>query len=517
MGAVADFAQNLMQSNPRRADWFQRHLSEGTAERLGRRKAMGLFHEASTKVAAYRRFLAEHGVDPTAVRSFDDFQALPMPDKSNYLVPNRERLEDLVIGGKITDYYAIGRSSGYSGEPLFWPRTIQQEKSIAAGLEMLVVTFRNADRIPTLLVVCFDLGMWVGGEMAAHSARTIAKKRHPITATTPGSDIDETLAVVRNLSHMYEQTMIMGYPPYLRQLLERGEEEGIRWKDLNVSLLAGGEGYSEEWRLHMLQRIGKEHDLTAIMGGFGSSEGMLVGLEQPLTIVARRLGNQDESLREDLYGPDANCYALVQYSPVGTYVEIIDGEMVLTSGGAVPLVRYNGHDLAGTIGFERFMSILADHGYGPERLRSEGVDLSRIWKNPFLYSLGRNDSVSVDGANIYAEGISPALFRPGMEGISNWKLAIHEVEDQLQLMILVELQRGIAAEEAEVRHSRSQRYSAVFLDQLNAVNPDFRSAYRNNPDSLTPHVVIYEYGRGPFSGDEARIKQRHVYRGLLDV
>ena len=124
MGKLFYLAQNLMQSNPRRADWLQRHMSEGTAERLGQRKAMGLFREASTKVAAYRRFLEEHGVDPAAVRSFADFQALPMLDKSNYLVPNREQLQDLLVGGRITDYYAIGRSSGYSGEPLFWPRTI---------------------------------------------------------------------------------------------------------------------------------------------------------------------------------------------------------------------------------------------------------------------------------------------------------------------------------------------------------------------------------------------------------
>ncbi len=514
MGALADFAQNKMQSNPRRADWFQRHLSEGLAERLGQRKAMGVFREASTESAAYRRFLAERNVDPGSIRTFDDFRALPMTDKATYVMPNRERLEDLVVGGSVTEYYAIGRSSGYSGEALFWPRTVQQETSITAGMEMLVVTFRNSDRVSTLLIVCFDLGMWVGGEMAAHAARTIAKKPgYRMSATTPGSDIDETLAVVRNLSHKYEQTMIMGYPPFLRQLLERGEAEGIPWKELNVSLLAGGEGFSEEWRLHMLQRLGKEHDLTAIMGGFGSSEGMLVGIEQPITIVARRLGNEDAALRKDLYGPDTNCYSLVQYSPVGSYVEIVDGEMVLTTSGAVPLIRYNGHDLAGTIGFERFMSVLADHGYGPERLRKEGVDMDRIWKNAFLYSLGRNDSVSVDGANIYVEGLTPALFRTGMEGINNWKLAVHEAEDQLQLMVLVELHCGATLDGG--RAERAAFFSGVFHDQLNAVNPDYRSAHRNNPASLTPHVVIYDYGEGPFAGDEARIKQQHVYRGPI--
>ena len=140
--------------------------------------------------------------------------------------------------------------------------------------------------------------------------------------------------------------------------------------------------------------------------------------------------------------------------------------------------------------------------------------MDRIWKNPFLYSLGRNDSVSVDGANIYVEGIMPALLRPGMEGINNWKIAVHEAEDRLQLMILVELQRGVSVEGD--RSEREAYLSKAFHEQLEAVNPDYRSAQRNNPESLTPHVVIYDYARGPFAGDEGRVKQQHVHKGPLE-
>jgi phenylacetate-CoA ligase len=517
MSAISDSIQDLVQSNPRRADWVQRRMPEALAWRLGRRKALSIFRSASSEVAAYRAVLKENTVDPRTIRDFESFQTLPIIDKQSYLMPNRHRLEDLCLGGDVTRFYAIGRSSGYSGEPLYWPRIIAQENVITNGFEMLIGVLHHASEMSTLVVICFDLGMWVGGEIAAHAARQIAKmSRYSMTVVTPGSDIEETLAVIRDLGPKYEQTLIAGYPPFLRQVIERGEDAGIDWPALNVSLQCGGEGYSEEWRSAMLERLGKADDLTAVLGGFGSTEGMLLGLEQPLTIVARRLANADAELRRDLYGSDVNSYSMVQYNPAGTYVEIIDGEMVMTAAGAVPLVRFNMHDLGGIIGFDRFTTILADHGYGPKRLEAEGVDLSRMWRNPLLYSLGRKDSVSVDGANIYAEALAPALLFPGMEGINNYKLSVQERHGQLQFVVLVERASGVAGDKTPAEaHSRAARYQQVFVERLLDVNPDFRSAHRNNPASLMPEVRVYAYGEGPFEGDAARVKQQHVWVGEL--
>ena len=80
-------------------------------------------------------------------------------------------------------------------------------------------------------------------------------------------------------------------------------------------------------------------------------------------------------------------------------------------------------------------------------------------------------------------------------------------------MILVQSPQGvgpIATDDERVQH-----YQRVFLEQLLEVNPDFHSAYRNNPECLTPSVVVYEHGQGPFEGETSKIKQRHIYRGPL--
>ena len=43
-----------------------------------------LFHRVAVSVPAYRAFLREHGVEPGEVRTFADFERLPLMTKENY-------------------------------------------------------------------------------------------------------------------------------------------------------------------------------------------------------------------------------------------------------------------------------------------------------------------------------------------------------------------------------------------------------------------------------------------------
>lgn len=492
-------------------------MPEALAEKLGRRKALRLFREASTRVPAYGAFLDSHGVDVASIDDFASFTTLPLIDKHNYLIPHRTRPADLCVGGRLGAYHAVSRSSGHSGEPLYLPRNVRQEISAMRGLEAIWANFWGAQERSTLVLICFDLGMWIAGEMSADMSRQLAKKHGSTTITTPGSDIDESVAVIRNLAREYEQTIIIGYPPFLRQLVVRGEELGIAWSELEVFLLPSGEGYSERWRSHMLERLGRRGSLTTIIGAFGSSEGHMIGLETPLTTLIRRLAGESASLRRDLFGDERDCVSLVQHSPMGLLIEIIDEEIVITTGGAAPLTRYNTHDRAICVPFEHVMATLASHGFDLARLQELGLDPRHVWRMPFLYAFGRQDCVSVDGANIFVEGVAPALLEPGLEGINNWKLAVTEREDgRLRLAVLVEHGKGVPVGSSDREDTgRKARYHEVFLAQLLRCNPDFKSAYKNNPDCLDPEILVCGFGEGPFSGDSSRAKQQHVFDGDL--
>src|SRR5947209_5807856 len=85
----------LEQQSASRTRWEGESVSDlgrGLDEVLGRpavgdaeRRALELFESVAATVPAYRAFLAEHGVDPAAVRDIGDFWALPLLTKDNYL------------------------------------------------------------------------------------------------------------------------------------------------------------------------------------------------------------------------------------------------------------------------------------------------------------------------------------------------------------------------------------------------------------------------------------------------
>ena len=516
MGVLGNVMSDFMTVDPRRNGWFTTRAPASFWAKKGRQRAMDIFRSASRDVAAYRDFLAAQGVEASRVRTHEDFVKLPTIDKRSYLLANQARIETMCLGGSLRASHSIARSSGFSGDPIYWPRLERQDEMAKRSAEALYVNFWDMDRISTLVVICFDLGMWITGEMSAHASRNIAMKDYPITITTPGSNLEDALEVVQHLGPRFDQVAILGYPPFLKQMFDLGDQRGVDWKALNVVLMPSGEGFSEPWRTHMLDRIGKPDDVRAIIGLFGMSEGAVVGYETPLSVFARRRAQSDPSLCRDLFGRDSNSYGLVQYSPMGTYLEHMDGEMVMTSGGALPLVRYNTHEQGGLLDAATFMEILASHGCTDSVLREGGVGPGDMWSLPFFFSFGRQDCVSVDGANIYVEGLEPALLREGMDGIRDWKIAVSESEDHgLKFVVLVEMVPGLTVDESlDGAAGRKRHYKDVFLNQLLDCNPDFASAYKNNPQVMEPEVMLYEAGSGPFMAT-GKVKQRHVHTGDL--
>jgi phenylacetate-CoA ligase len=159
--------------------------------------ALGLFHEVAGRVPAYRAFLAERGIDPDGVRTAADFARLPLLTKADYL--SRYSLPELCRDGRLTGADTVAVSSGSSGRPTVWPRTVLDELVVARRFEhALYASFRGDER-RTLVVVCFPLGSWVGGMYTAAACRHLAGKGYPVTVATPGNSVDEILRVVAEL------------------------------------------------------------------------------------------------------------------------------------------------------------------------------------------------------------------------------------------------------------------------------------------------------------------------------
>ena len=186
--------------------------------------ALALFRDVAASVPAYRAFLAEQGVDAARVRSLQDFAQLPMVTKQNYLT--RHPLAQLCRGGKLESCDFIAVSSGSTGKPTFWPRFLSDELPIAVRFEQVFHDSFQADQRRTLAVVCFALGTWVGGMFTAACCRYLAAKGYPITVVTPGNNSEEIWRVVRELAPQFEQMVLLGYPPFLKDVVDGGIARG---------------------------------------------------------------------------------------------------------------------------------------------------------------------------------------------------------------------------------------------------------------------------------------------------
>jgi len=155
------------------------------------------FERAAAGVPAYAAFLRERGIDPASVRGPDDWRRLPLMTKADYF--HRYPLPELCRDGDLAACDMVAVSSGSTGEPTFWPRELADELAVASRFEQVFRDSFRADERPTLAVVCFPLGTWVGGMFTAAACRHLATKGYPITVVTPGNHRVEILRVVRAL------------------------------------------------------------------------------------------------------------------------------------------------------------------------------------------------------------------------------------------------------------------------------------------------------------------------------
>src|SRR5690242_18166789 len=257
----------------------------------GSLEALELFRAVARDVPAYRTLLAEQNIDPASVKSAADFARLPLLDKKNY--NRRFTLDELVLGGKLTrcDFFAV--SSGSTGEPTFWPRAQEDEFPVAVRFEQVLRDAFHAQEKRTLAVICFALGTWVGGMFTSACMRHLSAKGYPLVTATPGNKIDEILRVVQRLGPQFEQTVLLGYPPFLKEVVDAGRSQGLDWSPFNVKLVMAGEVFSETWRDLVAERLG----VGLNQGGdplrfgasiYGTADAGVLGQETPVSIAIRR-------------------------------------------------------------------------------------------------------------------------------------------------------------------------------------------------------------------------------------
>lgn len=450
-------------------------------------RALALFHAVADDVPAYRDFLREQGVDPAGVRTLEDFRRVPCVTKENYL--QRHPLAELCRGGRLESCDMIAVSSGSTGQPTFWPRYLTDELQITARFEQIFHDSFEADRRTTLAVVCFALGTWVGGMYTAACCRHLAAKGYPITVVTPGSNRDEIFRAVRELGPAFEQVVLLGYPPFLKGVIDEGRARGVEWPRYRIKLVTAGEVFSEEWRALVGERIGSERPCFDSAALYGTADAGVLANETPLSICIRRWLAATPDAARELFG-EARLPTLAQYDPVSRFFEVEDGGLLFTGDNGIPLVRYNILDTGGIVGFQDLLAFARERGFDPVgEIERRGARSARPL--PFVFVFGRsNFAISYYGANVYPENVSVGLEQPEVAGWVTGKFVMQSVEDaerDRHLALDVELAPGVEADDAK----RAAIAEAV-LAQLRRLNSEFANYVP--AERQTPRVTLAPNG-----------------------
>jgi phenylacetate-CoA ligase len=457
-------------------------------KKRGEEKALRLFHEAAVRVPAYKDFLRCARVNHDRITTIRDFAGVPVTNAENYVAayPVAGRCWD----GRITSAQFVATSSGTKGEPKYWPRGAQQDFEATLTHEFLYRTYFQFDRRTTLLLIGFPMGVYVSG-MATALPSWLASLAHPgLTIMSVGNSKAEMLRAVKNLSGAYEQTVLVGHPFFIKDVIETGAREGVAWSRRNIGMMFCSEGFTEAWRRHVARAAGLSSSSMRMFNTYGSSEMLLMAYETPMSIGVKRLLEQDQKFLKELTG-DPVAPQTFQYNPLLRYIESVTGELVFTSASGLPLVRFNLHD-RGTVFSLRHTEEVARAcrkkivaHFSSQKGRPPQLPLVALW--------GRSDhTVIFYAANIYPEHIKaglcvPAFLRKLTGKFTMRKGSLKDLDEFLE--INVELQPNVKPTQA-----LAAGIQAAVVRQLEGANMEYRFLRGHLDKDIVPRIRLWPYG-----------------------
>lgn len=468
--------------------WGFSWLSPGYLAWTSSIRARRAFYHAVKNVPAYSRFIRERCTSGKAV---------PEMDKDNYI--KTYPIEARCIKGCFpSSQTMIDESSGSTGTPYNWIRSLDERSD--SHLFISYFATHSFGPGPWITINAFSMGSWATGINIG-----IALQRNGIVKNT-GPDIAKILGTLRFFGPHYPY-LIAGYPPFVKHLIDVADEEGFPLKNYRLNALVGGEGLSEGLRDYLLRRF------RMVYSGYGATD-LEIGIagETPLSLTIRQLARDDPRVRRVLFGKDSRLPMVFQYNPLMHHVEVNEHrELVFTITRLdvlSPRIRYNIHDEGGTARYDEIVAALSAAGKDINRIiREKGI--GRPLRLPFLWVYGRRDStISVMGANIYPEDLEQCLYgEPELARVTrSYCLSLTEdPEGDVRPCFLLEV-------EVEPTEELRRRFAETMFQHLLDLNADFREAWHEYPEKVTPLVRLYPPNSGPFKTDTDSIKQVRLLR-----
>lgn len=452
------------------------------------RSALRLFHSAAHRVPAYRDFLKKHRINPATIKTFSDFQLVPPVTKKTYL--REYPLEKLCWDGSLRQPLVFTATSGSTGEPFYFPRMFRVDQQTALIHEMFMRNRAESMRGPTLVLVCFGMGVWIGGVITYQSFEIMREQGYPISILTPGINKQEIFNALRRLASHFAQTILIGYPPFLKDVIDEAPQNGINIRKLHLRMIFAAEAFTEKFRDYVSRRSQAQNALIDTMNIYGSADIGAMAFETPLSILIRRLAMGRWRLFADIFHQIQRTPTLAQYIPTFLSFEEQAGELFLTGDNVIPLIRYSIGDHGGIFSFKELMEKCGNHGLNPlKAARAQGI-AKYTYELPFVYVYERVDmSTTLYGLQVYPETVREVLIDAPMNKYCTGKLTLITKYDRKQnqyLEINLELRK---------HRKIPKKIEKILLSQvvsnLRLKNSEYRELYTHIKDRAFPKLVFW--------------------------
>ena len=495
MSKIGNLMQKLIMSNPSRALKFFSSRSIEWWKSQGNKKSLEAFYQASSFVPAYKDFLIKNGIkDYRKIETIDDFKKyVPIMTKENYILKYELKERTIIPFGK---FFLISSTSGTTGEPIIWPMGFRGHKM---GISFIELLFRNTFQIhkkSTLGIICYSLGNWGAGQFMTLAFEMMHQKKDlDFTTATPGSNLEDAIFVCKKLLSSYGQIILAGYPSFIKMLVEYGIKIGIEWEKHDIKICLGGEAASSRY-LNVMRNLLKKNsnDISFIFDIYANSDvGGLTGLGDALVNQVRLNLFRNEELLKALTGGDGS---LEQAVPLMRFVEINNSTITVTFSGPVPVIRYDTKDIGKIIDFDAIFEFFNKHNINlVEQVLKENPEY-KFLKLPFLYIKGRENAISLDGANIYPDNLISVIDK--LPEIYSFKISKREDENgNYKFFIFLELKDGININ-SNIAQQIDNKYHSLIVEGLKQQNPDYRRSLDDNPKLCNPKIIVREFQKEEF-------------------
>lgn len=457
----------------------------------GQTRSLHLFHAMAARVPAYRDFLKANNFSPSEVRDIKDFSKIPSVDKDNYLRKYPKNM--LCWDGEFSrGQWVISTTSGSTGEPYYFPREHSQDWQYAISAELYLRNNFHVQKQSTLYIVAFPMGAWIGG-LFTYGALKIAAENgdYDLSIITPGIHKQEVINAVKQLGKDFDQIIIGAYAPFLKDILDDGTKQGIKWADYNLGFVFSAEAFTEKFRDYVAKVAQPADPLRFSLNHYGTVDLGTMAHETPETIMVRRHLIETDQLNLLLPEPKRQP-TLAQYNPELFYFEEQDHNLFCTAYSGIPLVRYDLKDFGGVLSRSEVHEKLATTGYDFEKSAKTAKIDDSLWNLPYVYVYERNDfSVSYYAFTIYPDFVRRPLQHDNLSEVSTGKFVMHvdyDAEGRQRLNINVELKADVAPNDKLIADIQHLIHAGLYNE-----SSEYRETFNMVGEVVKPVIYLHQY------------------------